>query len=100
MNKTIAVICNNKNCLSKLQEAGTKLNVNIKYEIQSNGKIENKLSEDEILDTNAILFVIDGEVEDIEDIERFIDCEYYEVNSKLIIEKTETVIKEIIDDLN
>jgi len=97
MIKTIVAICENSECAQKLEEAGKILNVDVKYEIQSSQK---KIDSKYIKEATAILFAIDGEVEDIEGIERFIDCEYYEVDSKTAIEKPSVVIKEIMGDLN
>ena len=63
-------------------------------------KIKNKLSNENIKSSNVILFVTDKSVEDIEEIERFIDCEYYEVEPKFVIENPINVINEIATDLN
>ena len=99
MKKTIALVTNNKECAQKLQQEAEKLNVVIKYEVQSARGIENKLNSDDIIDSDAVLFSVYGSVEEIEDIERFIDLEYYEVDSDIIIKTPEIVIKEIIEDL-
>ena len=81
MNKIIVVVSNDNECIESLKRAGDSIGVEIKYEIQSQGKIINELSINDIKESTAVLFAIDGEVEDVEKIERFIDCEYYEVDS-------------------
>ena len=81
MNKIITVVTNDNDCIKLLENAGDSMNVEIKYEIQSNGKITNELSINDIKESTAVLFAIDGEVEKIE---RFIDCEYYEVEEQFI----------------
>lgn len=66
------------------KKAGDSIGVEIKSEIQSEGKIINELSVNDIKESTAVLFAIDGEVEEVEKIERFIDCEYYEVEEQFI----------------
>lgn len=100
MNKIITVVTNDNDCIKLLENAGDSMNVEIKYEIQSNGKITNELSINDIKESTAVLFAIDGEVEDIEKIERFIDCEYYEVEKQFIKNDAQAVLKEILSDLN
>lgn len=100
MNKIITVVTNDNDCIKLLENAGDSMNVEIKYEIQSNGKITNELSINDIKESTAVLFAIDGEVEDIEKIERFIDCEYYEVEKQFIYNDAAAVLKEILADLN
>lgn len=100
MNKNIVVVCNKSNCAEALNVAAKNLGFDIKCEIQDGDNIENELSEAEIKKANAILFAIDGEVEDIEKIERFIDCEYYEVEPKFVLEDAKNVIVEISSDIN
>ena len=60
----------------------------------------NELSINDIKESTAVLFAIDGEVEDIEKIERFIDCEYYEVEKQFIKNDASAVLNEILSDLN
>ncbi len=100
MTKIIVAVCENKECAKNLYDAGQKLNIDVKYEIQSNGTIENEVELKYIKEATAILFATDEDVENIEGIERFIDCEYYEVDCDTAINKADIVIKEIIDDLN
>ena len=100
MNKIITVVTNDNDCIKLLENAGDSMNVEIKYEIQSNGKITNELSINDIKESTAVLFAIDGEVEDIEKIERFIDCEYYEVEEQFIKNNAKSVLQEILEDLN
>ena len=83
MNKIIVVVSNDNECIESLKRAGDSIGVEIKYEIQSQGKIINELSINDIKESTAVLFAIDGEVEDVEKIERFIDCEYYEVEEQI-----------------
>ena len=84
MDKIITVVTNDNDCIKLLEDAGSSMNIEIRYEIQSNGKITNELSINDIKESTAVLFATDGEVEDIEKIERFIDCEYYEVEKQFI----------------
>ena len=100
MKKIIVVVTNDNDCIKLLEDAGSSMNVEIRYEIQSNGKITNELSINDIKESTAVLFAIDGEVEDIEKIERFIDCEYYEVEKQFIKNDAASVLKEILSDLN
>lgn len=100
MNKKIVAICENEACASALEESGKSLGFNIRAEVQDGSNIKNELSIEEIKSSGAVLFVIDGTVEDIEKIERFIDCEYYEVEPKFVINDAKAVINEIISDIN
>ena len=100
MKKIIVVVTNENECAKLLQDAANNMNVEIKYEIQGNGKIENKLSINDIKESTAVLFAADCEVEEIEDIERFIDCEYYEVEKQFIKNDAQAVLNEILSDLN
>ena len=100
MNLKISVVCNDEEIAKLLTKSGKELGYEINCEVQEENKIKNKLSSENIKSSNAILFVTDKNVEDIEDIERFIDCEYYEVEPKFIIENPINVINEIVTDLN
>lgn len=100
MNLKISVVCNNEEIAKLLTKSGKELGYEINCEVQEENQIKNKLSSENIQSSNAILFVTDKNVEDIEDIERFIDCEYYEVEPKFIIENPINVINEIVTDLN
>ena len=100
MNKIIVVVSNDNECIESLKRAGDSIGVEIKYEIQSQGKIINELSINDIKESTAVLFAIDGEVEDVEKIERFIDCEYYEVEEQIIKNDAKLVLEEILSDLN
>lgn len=100
MNKIITVVTNENDCIKLLEDAGSSMNIEIRYEIQSNGKITNELSINDIKESTAVLFATDTEVEEIEKIERFIDCEYYEVEKKFIYNDAVSVLKEILADLN
>lgn len=100
MNKIIVVIANNNDCVKALKNAGDSIGVDIRYEIQSEGTITNELSLKDIKESTAVLFAIDGEVENIEKIERFIDCEYYEVEEQFIKNDAKAVLQEILSDLN
>ena len=79
------------------KKAGDSIGVEIKSEIQSEGKIINELSVNDIKESTAVLFAIDEEVEKIE---RFIDCEYYEVEEQFIKNDAKSVLQEILSDLN
>ena len=97
MNIKIAAICDNELSGKLLKETGSKLGIIINYEVQNENGIINKLSNDIIQNSNIVLFVTEKEVEEIEEIERFIDREYYEVLPQFVIEN---VISEITLDLN
>ena len=98
--KNIVVICEDINCANKLKESAIDLNYNIEFEIQNENGIKNKISEKNIKDASAVLFVINKGVNEINDIERFIDVEYYEVEPCIALENPKQVISEIIADLN
>ena len=63
MNKIIVVVANNNDCIESLKKAGDSIGVEIKSEIQSDGKIINELSVNDIKESTAVLFAIDGEVD-------------------------------------
>lgn len=98
--KNIVAICENIQSAEAIKSAGKELGINVVCEIQENCKIQNEISEVEIRKACAVLFVISFEVEDIEKIERFIDCEYYEVEPKYVISDAKSVIKEIMAEVN
>lgn len=100
MNLKIAAICDNDLCGKILKETGEKLGITIKYEVQDSKGIIGKLSISEIQSSNIILFVTERNIEEIDDIERFIDCEYYEVLPEFVIKNAQNVISEITMDLN
>ena len=100
MNIKIAAICNSQLSGKLLKEAGSKLEIIVNYEIQTEKGIINKLSDDIIQNSNIVLFVTEKEVEQIEEIERFIDREYYEALPQFVIENPENIISEITLDLN
>lgn len=100
MNIKIAAICDNELSGKLLKETGSKLGIIINYEVQNENGIINKLSNDIIQNSNIVLFVTEKEVEEIEEIERFIDREYYEVLPQFVIENPYNVISEITLDLN
>jgi len=100
MKKIITVVANDNECVECLKNAANDTGVEIKFEIQSHGNIINELSINDIKESTAVLFAIDGEVEEVEKIERFIDCEYYEVEEQFIKNDAKLVLKEILEDLN
>lgn len=100
MKKIIVVVANSDYCIEALKKAGDSMDIEIKFEIQSEGKIINELSICDIKESTAVLFAIDGEVEELEKIERFIDCEYYEVKEQFIKNDAKLVLQEILSDLN
>lgn len=100
MTLKIAAVCDDKLSGEMLKEAGNKLGLVVNYEVQDKNGIINKLSDEIILSSNVILFVTEREVEQIEEIERFIDREYYEVLPQFVIENAENVISEITADFN
>ena len=100
MTMKIAAICDNELSGKLLKEASSKVGMILNYEVQNDEDIINKLSDDVIQNSNIILFVTDKEVEQILDIERFLDREYYEVSPKFVIENADNVISEITLDIN
>ncbi len=100
MNLKIAAVCDNELSGRKLKEAADKLGILVNYEVQNQSDIINRLSEKVIFDSNIVLFVTEKEVEEIIEIERFIDREYYEVSPQFVIENPENVFAEITMDLN
>lgn len=100
MNIKIVAICDNELSGKLLKETGSKLGIIVNYEVQNENGIVNKLSNDIIQNSNIVLFVTEKEVEQIEEIERFIDREYYEVLPQFVIENPSNVISEITLDLN
>lgn len=100
MSIKIAAICDSELSGELLREAGTKLGIIVNYEIQREKGIINKLPDNIIQNSNIILFVTEKEVEQIEEIERFIDREYYEVLPQFVIKNPDNVISEITLDLN
>ena len=100
MKKIITVVANNNECIKCLKNAANDVGVDIKFEIQLDSDIINELSINDIKESTAVLFAIDGEVEEVEKIERFIDCEYYEVEEQFIKNDAKSVLEEILSDLN
>jgi fructose PTS system EIIB component len=96
----IAVICENIECANNLDESAKELGYSTKYEIQEGNNIINKLAIEDIKSAKAVLFVLDRSIEEVEEIERFIDVEYYEVEPIIAINNAVQVIKEIIMDIN
>lgn len=100
MSIKIVAICDNELCGKRLEEECSKSEIIISYEIQNENGIINKLSMDTIQNSNIVLFVTEKEVEEIAEIERFIDREYYEVLPQFVIENPANVISEITSDIN
>lgn len=100
MNKSIVAVCENEACANALRESGEALGIIIRTEVQNGSNIINELSIEEIKSSIAVLFVVDGTVEDIEKIERFIDFEYYEVEPEFVMNDAKAVINEIVLDIN
>ncbi|WP_270648267.1 PTS sugar transporter subunit IIBC [Paeniclostridium hominis] len=96
----IVVICENTECANKLGEESNKLGYNVKFEIQKGNDIIDKISIEDIKSAKAVLFTLNRSIEDIQEIERFIDVEYYEVEPSISINNPDQVIKDIIADLN
>ena len=96
----IVAVCDSKECATLLEDAGKELNFKVVCEVQNGLDINNEIDESEIRLSNAVLFAIDGEVEHIAKIERFIDCEYYEVESKFVVDNAKNVLLEIASDIN
>lgn len=100
MSIKIAAICDNDLSGKLLKETSSKLGIVLNYEVQNEEGIINKLTDDVIQNSNIILFVTEKEVEQIRDIERFIDREYYEVLPQFVLENPDNVISEITLDIN
>lgn len=100
MNLNIVAVCENEQSARALEVAGKELGYIISCEIQESNKIKNKLSEEIIKSSNVVLFVTNKSIEEIEEIERFIDREYYEVEPKFVIENPINVLNEISSDFN
>ncbi|AUN13161.1 PTS sugar transporter subunit IIBC [Paraclostridium sordellii] len=96
----IVAICESIECGSLLKDESVKLGYEFKFEIQEDNEILNKLSEEEIKSAKSVLFAINKSIEEVEDIERFIDVEYYEVEPSIVMSSARQVIKEIADDIN
>ena len=100
MSIKIAAICDNDLSGKLLKETSSKLGIVLNYEVQNEKVIINKLTDDVIQNSNIILFVTEKEIEQIRDIERFIDREYYEVLPQFVLEDPDNVISEITLDIN
>ncbi|MGL4797354.1 MAG: PTS sugar transporter subunit IIBC [Paraclostridium sp.] len=98
--KNIVAICENKECVNALVKACDKMGYNIETEIQKNNIIIDEISEVQIKKADAVLFSLSCSIEDVEGIERFIDCEYYEVDPAMIVSNTIEILKEIEMDIN
>ena len=57
------------------------------------------IKEETIKNADAVLFALNCSIEEVEGIERFIDCEYYEVDTNTVINNTVEVLKEIEADI-
>ena len=100
MSIKIAAVCDNELSGQMLKKAANKLGITVNFEVQSNNGIFNKLSDEIIYSSNIILFVTEKEIEQIDEIERFIDREYYEVLPQFVLADAKNVISEITTDLN
>lgn len=100
MDKKIIAVCDSTKCAQALEKAGEKLGYCVRSEVQNNESIINEIPKYDIESATIILFATSAEVECIENIERFIDREYYEADPKYVIEDAEAVINEILLDLN
>ncbi|CEJ72496.1 PTS system transporter subunit IIB [[Clostridium] sordellii] len=96
----IVAICESIECGSLLKDESVKLGYEFKFEIQEGNEILNKLSDEEIKSAKTVLFAINKSIEEVEDIERFIDVEYYEVQPSIVMSSAHQVIKEIADDIS
>lgn len=97
--KNIVAICENKECVNALVKVCNNKEYNIETEIQNNNIIISEVSEEKIKNADAILFVLNCSIEEVEGIERFIDCEYYEIDPDTVINNAEAVLKEIEMDM-
>ena len=100
MNKSIIAVCQNEESRNALISVCKEMNIDVKAEVQSNEEIKYEVKDEEIKNATYILFVIDYEVEEIEKIERFIDCEYYEVEPKYVMNDVKAVLNEILSEVN
>lgn len=100
MNKRISVICDKDEWGMLVKKAGKELDIDINYEVQSDNVITNELSDEVIKSSDAILFVTQKEIEQIIDVERFIDLDYYQVAPVFIEQDAKSILKEVIDDVD
>lgn len=100
MIKNIVAICENKECVNALVKACNKIGYNLETEIQKNNIIIDEVCEEKIKKADAVLFSLSCSIEEVEGIERFIDCEYYEVDLETVINNADMVLKEIEMDIN
>lgn len=100
MSIKIVAVCDDSISGELLQKSGEDLGIVVNYEIQNKKGIINKLSNKLISESDVVLFVTEKEVEQIEEIERFIDREYYEVHPQFVISDAKNVISEITMDFN
>lgn len=100
MSLNLVAVCEDEKSAKCLENIGKELGYIINCEIQENNNIKNKLSSEIIKKSNVVLFVTNKSIEEIEEIERFIDREYYEVEPKFVIENAKNVLDEIIMDIN
>lgn len=98
--KNIVAICENRECVNALVKACNNMGYNLETEIQKDNIIIDEISEDNIKKADIVLFSLNCSIEDVEGIERFIDCEYYEVDPDMVINNVEIVLKEIEMDIN
>lgn len=100
MSIKIAAVCDNSLLGATLKKIATECGVEVNYEVQCEEGIVDRLSFKTIESSDVILFVTDREIEEIEEIERFIDREYYEVLPQFVLSDPKNVISEITTDLN
>lgn len=98
--KNIVAICENKACVNALAKACNEMGYNIDAEIQSNNIIIDEICESKIKKADAVIFSLTCSIEEVEGIERFIDCEYYEVDPDIVINNANVVLKEIETDIS
>lgn len=100
MKKSIVVVCENEKCVQALQSAANEFGISIRAEVQLESQIKNEITIKEIQESTAVLFSVNKPIEEIDNIERFIDFEYYEVEPKFILEDAKSVLREILTELN
>ena len=79
MSINLVAVCDKEVVAKQLEQTCDKLGYDITCEIQQENKIINKLSDEALDKSNAILLVTQKEIEQIEDMDRFKHRYYYQV---------------------
>ena len=99
MSINLVAVCDKEVVAKQLEQTCDKLGYDITCEIQQENEIINKLSDEALDKSNAILLVTQKEIEQIEDMDRFKHRHYYQVLPIFIMQDTKAILDEIIEDL-